>query len=1269
MCALEYEKIHEIRSILHGSAQPEVSHPYPELEYLTAIFSQSRSQRLLLVYNIDSLSELPVLPDWQERSLEACTLADLPEQELNVYDGPVVSFTALDLIRNDILTKGPHFYPIENFFLEVGERERLLRSMHRLAGVLVDNLAKWPAQRAEQLRYRIEAKAIQLALPYMLAHWDCNQLVGVIPNKDLATFITSGDCQLVYSLPEAARLPVNGVPITKLATLGLNTQRDWVVGMDEIGLFDAGIQSTAPFFLELRHLLLLAGKEHELQGTLRSLASQCYDLRFSSSSFEKRAWMLMAEARLASIELDDLIVYSPAEDFEAFAARGEATCVYRVIYGGNQTAANSPIRSITLDTLRREGLPKGFQRFPLALIDLPTQAKSPRKNNEQYQIDGNLGEILWKIGKEQNLARSLWLAADDILNELPYPITGQPANHVDCQTLSRLLDNTLRACMIYGLSDPWRWRQGRQALFMQNVYTTLERILLQLEYCSPIPMPFYYRALRHWFGCYRASLDTLHEHILHMGRELESFKSHLEEVEQLTGIDFLGPQAEVEYRDLLPTHVHYADQALSRAVGMAEHLLQIKDLVLRHFLEAHPGITSEPKPVNQPTLNLPKTMRDIAYQADLDLLSPLFYNTVALIANIQSEWPGIVSRERDPNALLHKAGELTHRLELARTQIFALPHEIAILYSMCDRAIAFMKRTIQDIEQGAILQISLLQDQIDFDRSPDIYLEVANIGRMEASEIEINLVHSADYRLLEGYPIRTIPRLLPGTIQIIDYAIQPGRDIFEIMLQYSYTEKTSGAEANSQIVSSSLRRQREGISKLLFQPAGSVMAAFTKKTNRYQFGRPITTPAEFFGRQHELENILSLFKAGGQQNFLLHGPRRMGKTSLLYMVQVAILEPATRRLFNIPPDWDAQINRLYPVFLSLQSFERESETLRSKQFFFTLLENTASQLGISLDDRQTILNTYIEREQYIGPVHAALQGMKQMLEGRPGERIVVLLDEYDEVYQPGSTSLDINLREFVSAQRDTTWIISSTQGLFRESMSLSSPWFNVFNITRLGPLNQDSAEMLVRVPSAGERVYWRVDAVDRLLAETGNHPFFIQLFCSKVIEHLNREGINYVREDVISAVREQILSEQDMPLSQFDLTWTEVPGIGQMILLMLEEAAFRREKLLNRDDIRRKVFEHISMALGDLPKTQYMLRKPDNTVEPIEWRYMELKNGLSWLEMVASAITFHSNVRYYTFSVPLFQEWLHRRRQNENLLENALNKIRQEMKRDGIISG
>lgn len=790
MCALEYEKIHEIRSMLRGTTLPGGARTHPEMEHLTAIFSQAHSQHLLLVYNIDSLSELPLMPNGQELPLEACLLRDLPERDLVAYDGPVIAFNALDLIRNDILTKGTRFYPIENFYLEAGERVRLLRSMHRLAGVLVDYLTRWPVQRAEQLRYRIEAKAIQLALPYLLANWDCERLVGVIPSKDLASLITTGECQLIYTVPDAAPPPPQGISLARLVELGKNTQRDWIVGMDEIGLFDPEIQPEAPYFLELRHLLLLAGKEQALQTTLHTLAHQCYELRAISETHERHAWMLMAESWLADIELDDLVVYSPVDDFQAYASCGEAACVYRVIYGSTQTAAIPPMHLISLDTLRKEGLPEGYRRFPLTLIDLPRRPEQSTDRSENHYQTGNLGAILWKMGKEQILARSLWLTADDTLNEIPYPNTGLPAIPASYKTLSGLLDNTLRACMIYGLSDPWRWRQGRQALFINNLYITLERLLVQLENISPAPLPFYYRALRHWFNCYRVDLDTLHEHITQMSRELEGFRNHLEEVEQLAASELFGPLAEIEHWDMPPGRTPPVDLTLGRAEGIAEHLLQIKDLVLRRFWEVSSTPAAKSTVMDQIVLNLPKTMRDTAYHAELDLLSPFFYTAVASIASIQSEWPILVSRERDINALLSKANQLTHRLEAARRQTFALPHEMTILYSMCDRAIDFMRQAIKDIEQGAILQLSLLQDRVDFEHSPDLYLEIANIGRMEASDVEINLIHSTDYRLLDGTPIRTIPRLLPGAAHILTYAIQPGRDNFEITLQYRYNEKT-----------------------------------------------------------------------------------------------------------------------------------------------------------------------------------------------------------------------------------------------------------------------------------------------------------------------------------------------------------------------------------------------------------------------------------------------------------------------------------------------
>ena len=56
------------------------------------------------------------------------------------------------------------------------------------------------------------------------------------------------------------------------------------------------------------------------------------------------------------------------------------------------------------------------------------------------------------------------------------------------------------------------------------------------------------------------------------------------------------------------------------------------------------------------------------------------------------------------------------------------------------------------------------------------------------------------------------------------------------------------------------------------------------------------------------------------------------------------------------------------------------------------------------------------------------------------------------------------------------------------SKSTGSPWFNVFMIVELDRLTERAARDLVEVPSQGERVYWRSDAVQSLLEETGFHP-------------------------------------------------------------------------------------------------------------------------------------------------------------------------------------
>jgi hypothetical protein len=323
-----------------------------------------------------------------------------------------------------------------------------------------------------------------------------------------------------------------------------------------------------------------------------------------------------------------------------------------------------------------------------------------------------------------------------------------------------------------------------------------------------------------------------------------------------------------------------------------------------------------------------------------------------------------------------------------------------------------------------------------------------------------------------------------------------------------------------------------------------------------------------------------------------------------------------------------------------------------------LLEQICQALDIQQTIVQSSVANYTTRSQGIGAATAIQEQLEYILtRQRPDRRVAVLLDEYDEVYRPQGRDLDIALRSVVSAEQRLTWIIASTLGLYKESKSVGSPWFNVFGIVELGQLSSGAAQELVVVPSRAERVYWRSDAIVFLLRETGLHPAFIQLFCGKLIAYLNDVRTNFVLNEAIEVIADQIVEEQETAHSHFEFYWSDTSGVGKLILLIVDDSPAP----LKRTEIRQRVLERLQVVFGEQPRRQVV----DQTGNPVEWRELQFKDGMDWIEKITNAVS-PDEQRRYRFTVPLFHRWLRRRRKDE--LENeALAAIAAEMVRDGLV--
>lgn len=606
----------------------------------------------------------------------------------------------------------------------------------------------------------------------------------------------------------------------------------------------------------------------------------------------------------------------------------------------------------------------------------------------------------------------------------------------------------------------------------------------------------------------------------------------------------------------------------------------------------------------------------------------------------------LTSREREIDRLIEQLTQLRKNLRREQRLLFAPAHEQKVLKYAFQQEVNHIENLTLELETSAKLSINLRNPWVDLHRTVDLTLDISNVGRVVAQGVEIvlDLGGAGGIQLLDESAVREVTELGAGEVKQIHYRARVVRHDAELRVEYNFRDRRGQDHKDYYI-------NRLNVRNLDEEP-------FQVKINHYQFGRPIQEPTEFYGRRVELENILSQLMAGGKQNLLLRGPRRMGKTSLLYMLQRVLTEPATRRFFNLPPVWDQQLDQVHPVFLSLHSFDLVEGIVAVNQFFRTLLERIAIVLKHPENDLAQALAAYEQRVKEVGAVNAALEEVGRMLDVYPNERICVLLDEYDEVYRPETGSLDRHLREFVSAEQRLTWIIASTLALFREVKTISSPWFNVFSILELGRLSEDAAVSLVEVPCKDEKVFWRSDAVLTLLTETGRHPAFTQLFCARVIAHLNRIHTNYVLEEIILTVADEIVNEQETATSHFEFYWLDTGGIGRLILLLLDES----ETPLTRKDLQTRVRNRLALRFGSLPKQ----RVQDQSGDPIEWQEREFKQGIDFVEKIVNAITLDEQ-RRYVFTVPLFRRWLRRRRLTQvTLTDETYDTIAQEMEQGGI---
>ncbi len=384
---------------------------------------------------------------------------------------------------------------------------------------------------------------------------------------------------------------------------------------------------------------------------------------------------------------------------------------------------------------------------------------------------------------------------------------------------------------------------------------------------------------------------------------------------------------------------------------------------------------------------------------------------------------------------------------------------------------------------------------------------------------------------------------------------------------------------------------------------------FKSIQNPYTFGVPVRGEGKFFGREKELKEIFDTLEhvgRGQKQDLAVMGPRRIGKSSLLY------------RLRDMPPD------DFLPLYIDLQGImPREplvlfTDILRQVKAAFAV-----RQLADKLPSFASLGPKEIPERLQFMTFKEDMASLDEAVQKQELPRLILMLDEVELLAEFGGLTALEFFRSLIQRLLYGVFIVAGSDYLYEMTRDYTSPFYNIFKTVELHALSPAAARALVERPAAEVGLHYPPEAVDKILHYTGNTPYFIQAMGHYLVEMLNQERRRIIGSDDVGWVTERIIEQ--LPV-QFIYLWggTTPTEHGLLYPLAHTDAPRSAHVLAQRfhNLVGFSLSEREQRAIFERLTRQQILRVVEDDREPKYW-----------------------------FTVPLFAQWIRHKVKRDEVIE------------------
>jgi ligand-binding sensor domain-containing protein len=291
--------------------------------------------------------------------------------------------------------------------------------------------------------------------------------------------------------------------------------------------------------------------------------------------------------------------------------------------------------------------------------------------------------------------------------------------------------------------------------------------------------------------------------------------------------------------------------------------------------------------------------------------------------------------------------------------------------------------------------------------------------------------------------------------------------------------------------------------------------AINRGFNPFISGEPVRRGEMFFGRHALLQRIVDTLH---HNSIMIHGERRIGKTTLLHQLSRALVE------VDDPEYW------FIPLYVDLEGTEEDGffhflmEEILSGVMALPGAQNMAAELA-ELHYHDAQIEKYTDREfgRDLRDVIHSLHGYSA--ETHPGKhvRMILLMDEMD-VLSDYSRLLQQRLRRiFMRDFAATLGAVVAGIQINKDWDRIESPWYNLFNEIELGPFDREQAAELLTAP-VREFYEYEPAAMEFIIHHAQGRPFRLQQYALEAVNHMLAERRRVIRLQDVEYAHQHISS-------------------------------------------------------------------------------------------------------------------------------------------------